>query len=424
MTEELEIRITGREDREGPWKVAIAGYPGAAKTLLASTCEPGENLFVWFPDSPIKSVADRFLPHVKLGNKIRPDGTVESTVQDQLHVLISNLQMKAMIGESKYKAITVDTGDQLFQQMASARRAKNRGEFGPGDWTWLADAYRSVMQSLIDLPMHVIVLFHLTASQDGQDGFMVRELALQGAAKNEASSWFDVVGALDTFETVDQEGDSVVQRVLLTHSSRMYPWVKDHSGNMPARFPLSSNFVGDWDRLLATFIGGEEWKEGQEGQVIATIGAERVVSNSGAAVPTPEELQAKKAQTTRGKTTETEAPAPEPVVEAEAEVEAPALEPTQGTQEVLDIVEPPTASTPEEPESHPEPESADSEPEPTMDQALEILSAGGIEAEFVCEVCSAPVDDEDLRAVTQIRFPNKVFCREHFKAALDNARKG
>jgi hypothetical protein len=422
MAEELEIQITGREDREGPWKVAVAGYPGAAKTLLASTCEPGENLFVWFVDSPIKSVADRFLPHVKLGNKIRSDGSVESTVQDQLHVLVSNLQMKAMLGENKYKAITVDTGDQLFQQMASARRAKNRGEFGPGDWTWLADAYRSVMQTLIDLPMHVIVLFHLTASQDGQDGFMVRELALQGAAKNEASSWFDVVGALDTFETLDQDGDAVVQRVLLTHSSRMYPWVKDHSGNMPARFPLSSNFVGDWDRLLKTFMASERWGEGQERQVIDTIGAERVVSNSGAAVPTPEELQAKKTLKPRGKTTETEAP--DLPVEVAAEVEAPVLEPTQGTQEVLDVVEPPTASTPEESESHPEPDSTDSGPEPTMDQTLEILAEGGITAEFVCEVCSASVDDEDLREVTKIRFPDKVYCREHFKAALDNARKG
>jgi hypothetical protein len=278
------------------------------------------------------------------------------------------------------------------------------------------------MQTLIDLPMHVIVLFHLTASQDGQDGFMVRELALQGAAKNEASSWFDVVGALDTFETLDQDGDAVVQRVLLTHSSRMYPWVKDHSGNMPARFPLSSNFVGDWDRLLKTFMASERWGEGQERQVIDTIGAERVVSNSGAAVPTPEELQAKKTLKPRGKTTETEAP--DLPVEVAAEVEAPVLEPTQGTQEVLDVVEPPTASTPEESESHPEPDSTDSGPEPTMDQTLEILAEGGITAEFVCEVCSASVDDEDLREVTKIRFPDKVYCREHFKAALDNARKG
>lgn len=407
---EIEVRMTGREDREGPWKVAIAGYPGAGKTLLASTVHPGENLFIWFPDSPIKSVANRFLPNVRLANVMNPDGTLRTTVQDQLQLIIGNLHAQALSGDLKYKAITVDTGDQLFQQMASARRIKNRGEFGPGDWVWLADAYRSVMQSLIDLPMHVIVLFHLTASQDGQDGFMVRELALQGSSKPDAPGWFDVVAALDTFESVDKDGDAQTQRVLLTHSSRLYPWVKDHSGNMPARFPISAGFVGDWDRLYALFVSDSEFTEGQESQVLETIVDDRKATQSGAAVPSPEELHVKKTEKAAAK----QEPADEPIVPEPPAPDLSTVEQDELPLSVPDVPEPiPTPSDTEDVEST-------DVPEPSNEEIVATLAEGGIDAKFVCDVCGTDVP-EDLMEITTYRF-NRIMCRPHFSEALKQNR--
>ena len=81
---------------------------------------------------------------------------------------------------------------------------------------------------------------------------------LQGAVKDEAPGWFDVIGALDTYEVVDDEGSTMTKRVLLTHSSRTYPWVKDHSGALPRHFPLSDDFVGDFDRMYGMLTSEDE----------------------------------------------------------------------------------------------------------------------------------------------------------------------
>lgn len=400
----MQIEMTGRQDREGPWKVAIAGFPGAGKTMFASTAP--NPLFVFFQENPrLKSIASRHIPHVKVVNEERQQGVV--SVQDRLNSLMISLQMK----DHDYKTLVVDTGDELFQAMKQARRMKTGGEFGPGDWGWLADAYRDVVTGLIDLDMDVVFLYHLKNDNDGDDGYLVRNLMLQGGSQDEAPGWFDVVGALDTFETTNDEGDTVVRRVLLTHSSRMYPWAKDHSGSMPASFVLSSNFVGDFPRMLELLHADDDLADRE---VLTEIEAEQPEeADSGLEPPTPEELHAKKTEAAE----DTESP--NPVDDPER------VQPNEETIPTEPAPEPDTQNTEaQEPEAAETTEASAGQDEEsaTLEQAEDLAKQElGATDTKLCAVCEQEVTDENLLELSQIRFRQDL-CREHFKEKIAEAR--
>lgn len=420
--------MTGKDDRLSPWKIVIAGFAGAGKTLFASTAP--SPLFVFFTQKPkIKSIADRYVPHVKLTNKVDGAGNLVETAQDQLKMLITDLDIRFTLGEPvEYETLVIDTGDELQQVMKESRRIRNRGEWGPGDWVWLADAYKTLMEAVIDLPMNIIALYHITNSQDGIDGGLYRELDLQGASQDQVPNWFDVVAALDTFETSDEQGNIESQRVLLTHSSRMYPWVKDHSGNLPPRWPISDNFVGDYQRLIETLRMDRTGPimEGQEHQVIGTIGTTQVPGPgpaTGLKVPKPQDLAAKKEE----KAKPAEKPADDPFVEAENNLreagidfaEDQASEPIVPTQEP----EPRFESGGDEQSAEDEPQVIDLLESETVAETV-VPDVQVTNGQFVCawekdgEHCQVVVDDEDMREISQIRFRGLIYCRPHFKEAL------
>lgn len=401
----MKIEMTGKEDRLDPWKYAVGGFPGSGKTLLASTAP--NPLFVFFRENPrIKSIADRYVAHVKVLNDER------TTVLDKMQVLIAHLAI-----ETDYETLVIDTGDELQVAMKEARRIHNGGEFGVADWGWLGDAYRELLGSLLDLPMRVIVLFHVKTSQDTDEGSF-RELLLQGSVKDEAAGWFDVVGALDTFEVANDEGNIETRRVLLTHSSRLYPWLKDHSGNMPVRYELTSGFVGDI-RAIEDVLNSTEITT--ERTVIGELGDEKtrremdpgeVIVGSGTVI-TPAQLEAAKSADTP---------------EINKAIDTVAAE--MGIAEISDPVDPSdedsTASELSSESAKPEPELEQpklpeaevSEPvvsEPISPVVSEPASDEVPEPE-VCEVCGkeAPAD---VITVSKIRF-KKVLCREHFREKL------
>jgi hypothetical protein len=317
--------------------------------------------------------------------------------------------------------------------MKQARRIKNGGEFNIGDWVWLADTYREVITALVDLPMDIVVLYHLKTTQEGEQGVMVREMALQGSSKDEAPGWFDVVGVLDTFETADEQGDDQTKRVLLTHQSRTYPWLKDHSGQLPTRWTISDNFVGDLPRLLLELSqSSSDFKDGQEHQVIAEIAVEdRPVTKSGAAVPSPEELQAKKAGTTGDNDAaepETITPEPEPPARPlteEGEEEGQEGESAGNAKSEEKEPEEPIPAEPESelPAKQPSSPEQDEEPpgEPSDEAQALVESELGGELVYPCQMCGENVTDEGLRELTQIRF-RAILCRPHFKDKLAAAR--
>ena len=434
----MQIEMTGKEDRLSPWKYAIGGFPGSGKTLLASTAP--NPLFVFFRENPrIKSIADRHIPHVKVLN----DET--TTVIEKMQALAVHLEI-VMADKDQYETLVIDTGDELFNAMKEARREKNGGEWGPGDWSWLGDAYRAMMETFIDLDMRLIVNFHIKTSQEGDD-VTFRELMLQGVAKDEAPGWFDVVGVLDTYEVPDEEGDLTTSRVLLTHSSRLYPWLKDHSGNMPRRWELTPNFIGDISSieevLNATEIHSERAILEKD---VGTDKAEGDPETAPANVVTPEALEEVKAdvspEISKALDTVTEVLEVTSISDPSPEEPKEATVPDQPVEEAVDepspVVEDQTtieehlsseqekkedeeSARPEVPgesplESQPQtptPVQETPEPEPVTTESIKEEEKPTPQ---VCEVCGEEAPD-DVVTVSKIRM-KKVLCREHFRAAL------
>ncbi len=417
----MKVEMTGIEDRQGPWKTAIAGFPGVGKTLFASTAK--QPLFVFFQENPrLKSIADRAVPHVKLVNDLASGG---ANVQDKLNALSIHLQLSDVGSSAAYQTLVIDTGDELYQSMKAARTYQNGGEFGPGDWNWIADAYREVMLGLIDLPMDVIVLYHIKSAMD--EGVTYRELMLQGASKDEAAGWFDIVGVLDTFEVTEDDGTSVTKRALLTHSSRLNPWVKDHSGALPRRFELSSGIIDDYPRMMKLVREVPEVATAHEELEVIEVPEEKATEGQ-QIVPSPEELHAKKEEVSTP-TQEIPEQEPQPASEPAPTEEAPISSQDTTTDSQL-------PETKDEDDDGvvtgvPTEVASDSQEqgelvEGTLGEAAAlVVEELGAEEEpeeiFVCAECGDPVEDKDLRELTQIRF-RKYLCREHFRDALNQAK--
>ena len=448
---ELLIRTTGVEDTGVPWKVAVCGFPGSGKTLLASTA--ADPLFVFFSDSPrYRSIVDRYIPHTKVTNKVDDADQLQLAAHEQLLELLSRIRKR----EVDLKTLVIDTGDELFQQMKEARRLQNGGEFNVGDWGWLADAYREVINGIIDLPVRVIVLFHVKTATEEEAGetHSFRELALQGAVKDEAPGWFDVVGALDTYKVVTDKGDETTKRVLLTHSSRLYPWVKDHSGSLPSRFQLSDDFVGDWENI-EKHLNAKQATQASVQLHAFTITDENEIQ-SDTPIPSPEDLQAKKRENAvdgsqaevlevpGNETTKQEEPQvsdPELKTQPEDKSEpspeetsdaSPAVSSELSLEEAENLVkEELGAEEVEEEEVLTEPEKPSPSPEdPSMenremddDEAQEAEQEDGPEPKKAldeCAECGVTVD-EDMRELSHMRF-RTVYCRDHFTEKRNKAR--
>jgi hypothetical protein len=367
---------------------------------------------------------------VKLVNEFTDGG---ATVQDKLNALSIHLQMADIGEKAAYKTLVIDTGDELYQSMKAARTFQNGGEFTIADWGWIGDAYREVMLGLIDLPMDVIVLYHIKSAMDEDTSF--RELMLQGQAKDEAPGWFDIVGVLDTFESVQEDGVAVTKRVLLTHSSRTYPWVKDHSGALPRRFQLSSGITDDYPRMMELVQALPEvvtaHEELEEIQV-----PEEVVTEGQQVVPSPEELHAKKEEVVEVEVVVEETvqqEPPPPSVDESGPIPSQDSVATGDTEPEVSEPDATVSSSPDDEASTAEPEKSEPESqeqgEPaegttSLEEAAALVAEelGGVEVEiFVCDVCGDPVEDKDLRELTQIRF-RKYMCREHFRDALNEAK--
>ena len=404
----MQIEMTGIEDRQGPWKLAVCGFAGSGKTMFGSTAR--NPLFVFFGEHPrLKSVATRGIPHVKLSNELGLDGLLAASVQDQLQALVMHLVLQ----EHDYDTLVIDTGDELFQQMKAARTVKNGGEFKIGDWSWIGDAYREVIAGLIDLPMNVIVNYHVKTSSD-EEGGTYRELALQGSAKDEAPGWFDIVGIMDTYVVTDEDGADVTRRALSVQSSRLYPWAKDHSYALGTRFEVSHDFVGDFPRLL-------ELVNAEEGEQISHEVLEEVAKKEVATpeirqgIPSPVDLQEKKKDVVPD--AQDVLPETEPIPPQEEEA-AVAPEETPVSVSSSDITPDPVDgdSVAEEQESGPE--QGEVSVEEAVENVEEVLNGEEVEV-YACahEGCAEVVENDDLRELSQIRFRQNL-CRQHFSEAI------
>lgn len=292
----FDVELTGRSDYSNKIKMAIAGQAGAGKTLFASTAP--NPFFIFFREQPrIMSIADRFIAHTKILPDLDENGNIKrgSAVEDKMLEVVEYLRGD---GGELYDTVVIDTGDELQRALKDGKKARNRGKWSIADWGWLADELYNIVNAFIDLPMHVIVLYHVKSTQEGDDGIFVKELALQGSTKDDTPGWFDIVGVLDSYENVDEKGVVTVSRGYCTSPTQRYGWLKDHSGKLPGIFELSRDFVGDFGKVYDLIYGGHAITS--EHEVIATVTAvpaveKPSVSETPSGIPTPEEVDAKKA---------------------------------------------------------------------------------------------------------------------------------
>lgn len=455
------IEMTGAQDYQRMIKMAIAGYPGAGKTLFSSTAPTP--FFIFFREQPrIMSIAERYMAHTKVTNKYDDVGRLKTPVWDTLLEVVEYLESEK--GDS-YKTVVVDTGDELQQAMKEGKKAQNRGKWAIQDWGWLADMYREIISRIIDMEKHVIVTYHLKQSQEGDDGEMFRELALQGAAKDEAGGWFDIVGVIDSWEETTDKGVVVPHRGILVKTTPRYPFVKDHSGKLGRIFELSDNFVGDFPRMHEIIYANVPTSDHEVlEQVVAQPEKKKPARKTKAetGVPTPEDVkqkkEAKKKPPKKEEADEEAADTPDPVEAAPADDKSGSTPDGEGpveteagghTTEQEDSGSERGDQRSDVPDETPQEETEKAEQPPADDvEALDNVKEAFPDAtvEYVTcaaelddgELCGQPltkhktdthgkeeltsegepivVPDRDLMDLTMIRF-RKPMCREHFTAA-------
>lgn len=423
------IGLTGSEDYSKTINQALCGFAGSGKTIFASTAP--SPFYIVFKEKPqIMSIADRYMPIAKVLTQYNLDKTkVITPVWDVLLKLVMWLESDKGSG---FETIVVDTGDELFKAMKATRKVMNMGKFPIGDWDWIAESFRGIMARILDMDKNVIVNFHLKNTQAGEDGEIVRELALQGQVKDEAPEWFDLVGVLDSWEEATDSG-KVTRRGMLTKSTPTYPFVKDHSGKLPKVFPISDDFVGDYKRM-SELIFEHVPQTGR--QVIDTIDMDDVVESlpDDVSVPTPEDVKDKKGiakkTTKKGAANATDESGPEkdPAPAKSAKADEGTEPADQGTVDGGDEPAKPISK-----EDTPVPESEEAT---DLDGAAEEVAKqlGGTVEAPICHECGGPVvkklldavggpvledgepvwvADNDLANLTMIRY-RKNLCRTHY----------
>ncbi len=429
------IGLTGSEDYSKTINQAVCGFAGSGKTIFASTAPAP--FYVVFKEKPqIMSIADRYMPIAKVLTQYNLDKTkVITPVWDVLLKLVQWLESDKGSG---FETIVIDTGDELFKAMKATRKVMNMGKFPIGDWDWIAESYRGIMARILDMDKNVIVNFHLKNTQAGEDGEIVRELALQGQVKDEAAEWFDLVGVLDSWEEATDSG-KVTRRGMLTKSTPTYPFVKDHSGKLPKVFPISDDFVGDYKRM-SELIFEHVPQTGR--QVIDTIDMDDVVESlpDDVTIPTPADVTGKKGtakKSTAKKTTVKGAADDANETEPKKEQSDP---PTSDSGDADGGTEPPVqaAEKPDEGTSGSQNDEQVFESEETtdLDGAAEEVAKqlGGTVEAPICHECGGPVvkqlldavgepvledgepvwvADNDLANLTMIRY-RKNLCRVHY----------
>jgi hypothetical protein len=270
------------------------------------------------------------------------------------------------------------------------------------------------MYAVLEADMDVIVLYHIK-NETLDEGVTYRDLLLQGSILPEVPTWFDVVGVMESYEVIDEEGDTVTRRSFVTAPSRLYPWLKDHSHNMPRRFDISPAFGGDYLKMKKLWLQEPEGSALRE--VVKEIPSASDIqlsssedSSAPVPVPSPEDLEAKKVTPTLSpeaveeKPPEDEAPIPSPAPSEEQE-EKPVT-----TEEVV-----PIGNMNEDDEAMDDPP----EQEVSLEEAEQnVTEALGAEAVMTCteEGCGKEID-MGMHDISQIRFRTNL-CKEHYVSRL------
>lgn len=228
----LIIKTTGLEDYlsggEGFVKALILGEPGAGKTRSASfwprpllaDCEHGR-----------MAVADRKIPYVDITRSDEMFATVEEMERES----------KRPVSQRRFQTLIIDTLDSLQRMVMQERLASERKDSFDGwkDWGYLDAKMSQLVQRLQNLRMNIVVNLHVKDTKDGgDDGPLIKGPKLKGDLKDQIAAEFDLVGYMSTsWEAV--EGKRTLTRSIKWHPEPGMPILKDRSGRLPDRTPIT-----------------------------------------------------------------------------------------------------------------------------------------------------------------------------------------
>ena len=250
MTAGLIIKTTGFEDyldRSGGAyvKCLVLGQPDVGKTRSASfwpkpifaDCEKGR-----------MSLADRGVPYAEINSSADMDALLRMVKQDSQKPMESR----------KYLTFVLDTLDSYQRKIIAERLAKERKESlsGWADWGYLDSKMNNLIESLLNLPMNIVVNLHTKDDTEGDDEsrLLVKKPKLKGDIREQIAAEFDLVGLMETGYVAEQ-GKRIKKRWIRWHSEPKYPILKDRSGQLPQTTPIV--FSDDDYTVLFNHIVGD-----------------------------------------------------------------------------------------------------------------------------------------------------------------------
>lgn len=240
----LDIKRTGAANVDRFIKALVCGEPGTGKTLIASTFP---DPFYLTTEGLMMSVADRDVPYHKLKS------------QDELLMAIKMLQQPAKVRAQQFgfpiKTVVVDTIDDVSIMLLKERmRAEHHTQAQLQDYGWLKDQMTEIVTALRNLDMNVVLACHLKSREVGGMNTLIP--AVEGGFAEKIAGYVDLAVVLQSrlgTKIVGHDTVRVVERFMQTIPDPQHRFIKDHSGKLPADFPV--NFEDDYERL-ATIIYG------------------------------------------------------------------------------------------------------------------------------------------------------------------------
>jgi hypothetical protein len=260
----------------------------------------------------------------------------------------------------------------------------------------LGDQLRVLIRNFRNLDMNVVFTVHLKSVEDGETGQTFIKPGLQGAMGDEIAAYMDVCGLLKASPTTvikDGRQIRVLARLLQTGPDARHPWLKDRSGKLPVDFDI--DLITDGPKLLKVVYGG------------APVAPSEVT-----------EAKPAKAEEVKAEEVKTEPqvqPEPEIIVREPEEVSPAAGRVEPETQPALSG---PSTDTPE-PVQLTSNDNLPSEPahEPVVEAAEEVVAAvesnGQVvheapDTDMICQDCGDPIESEDQRDLSLIRFRKRL----------------
>lgn len=387
----LKVKRAGADEYGTRIKVLLGGEPGAGKTRLSST----------FPDviyananAGLMSVVDRQPPFVDINS-------IEDLTMLRL-ALAQEAKAREAILKVPVQTVIIDTLDDIQRLLVAERlEAQKKEAMAISDWGWLGDQMRAIIRSFRNLPLHVIFTVHLKTVEDAETGQTFVKPQLQGAMQDEVAAYVDVAGLLKASPVtriVEGESRRMLVRVLQTSPDLRHPWLKDRSGKLPMELEVDLN--RDYSRIFKLMfpIGGVA----APSEVAAEV-------DSSTSAPEPAKAAAKRPAQT--------APSSQAAPVAPPEPAPPVEESSQPAEQLPGPLEQLPDSVQSELNGNADAASSSlGEPAAENGAAATNGSTNGSGVGLLCQECGDPVESEDQRDLSMIRF-RKVLDRKCFVAA-------